>query len=89
MKRFLVVAMALVMAICSFAMVGCGKEGVSFEDFNTRAKALEANAPELKSGYVNFQFSGDDDLGPDLKFEIGEDGKVKAYKYVKKYDTLE
>ena len=22
-------------------------------------------------------------------FEIGEDGKVKAYKYVKKYDTLE
>ena len=76
MKKFLVVAMAIVMAICSFAMVGCGKEGVSFEDFNTRAKALEANAPELKSGYVNFQFSGDDDLGPDIKFEIDEDGKV-------------
>ena len=76
MKKFLVVAMAIVMAICSFAMVGCGKEGVSFEDFNTRAKALEVNAPELKSGYVNFQFSGDDDLGPDIKFEIDEDGKV-------------
>lgn len=77
MKKFLVVAMAIVMAICSFAMVGCGgKQGVSYEDFSTKAKALEASAPELKSGYVNFQFSGDDDLGPDIKFEIDEDGKV-------------
>ncbi len=76
MKRFLVVTMALVMALCSLAMVGCGKKGVSYTEFHEKAHALEVTASELKSGSVNFQFSGDADLGPDFQFEIDENGQI-------------
>ena len=72
MKRLLVVAMALLMAVCSLAMVGCGKEGVSYEDFKAKATAVEANAPEYTKGTVWFKFSGDDDWGADITFDIVE-----------------
>ena len=77
MKRFLVVAMALVMVICAFTMVGCGKEGVSYEDFSAKATALKTSDPDYKNGYVQFKFSGDDDYGADLNFKLTEEGDVE------------
>lgn len=77
MKRFLVLALALVMAICSLAMTGCGKkEGVSFEDFSAKAQELEAKDPVLTKGTAWFKFSGDDDFGPDIDFEFSEEGEL-------------
>ena len=70
MKRLLVVAMALLMAICSLTMVGCGKEGVSYDEFSAKANEIKATAPEYTKGTAWFMFSGDDDYGADIGFEI-------------------
>lgn len=88
MKRFLVVALAVVMAICSLTMTGCsllekigiGKEGVSFEEFSEKAKSLETLDPVLTSGTAYFKFSGDEDFGPDIRFEFDEEGELTISK---------
>lgn len=72
MKRFLVVALAVIMSICALAMVGCG-EGVKYEDFKEQATALKANDPAYTKGTVWFKYGGEEDFGADIDFEIVDD----------------
>lgn len=83
MKRFLVVALAVIMSICALAMVGCG-EGVKYEDFNAQATALKANDPAYTKGTVWFKFSGDKDYGGDIDFEIVDKDGVEDITFQEK-----
>lgn len=84
MKKFLIVAMTVIMALCAFAMVGCGKDGksekgVSYAEFNKKATACQEIDPLYTHGVVTFRINkiNDNDAGPRILFSVDEDGNVK------------
>lgn len=87
MKRFLVVALAVIMSICALAMVGCGK-GVSYEDFKAKAAELQANDPNDTKGVVQFKFGEEEEYGPSVSFEITDEGVDFDEKAVANYAIL-
>ena len=90
MKKVLVSVVALILAICAFAIVGCGgKEGVSYEDFKAKADSIKATAPEYTKGTVWFKFGTEEEWGPDIDFEFNEEGELELdEEHLKMYSPM-
>lgn len=87
MKKVLVLALAVVMALCSLTLVGCG-EGVSYEDFKEKTASLKAVDPEYTQGSIYFCTGKEGEYGPNIDFKFAEDGTVEVLSNVPEPDQV-
>lgn len=85
MKKILIMAMTAAMTVSAFGMVGCGREGVSYKDFNAKATALQSTDPGYTYGMAQIEYTGNfgtfsvtgDNFVNAVPFTIDENGSSK------------